>query len=299
MAGCPITGGKQLRVQPRRDDQMKKWMALPAAAVLAVSTAGLANAVEPWNQGFESDTAGWYDGSSGWHGSIDRVASTTNGIESADGDYHALVNGNDSSAPFTRFAGYSDEWDGGYTAEVDVYLDPSWATGTGFDYSVAANGSDGNHQRDYIFHVTKDTSTGALLVSGSNNTNFAPREDLENINHYEVTEAGWYTLQHSFYDNGGALAVDLNLLDADGDVLFTETRTNAADTIGGAVGGNRYGWFTFVTVEDLAIDNHKLYMTPTNPVSKDECTDGAWEGFGFKNQGQCIASIQANEKAGK
>jgi hypothetical protein len=172
------------------------------------------------------------------------------------------------SGPFSRFDGYRDTWSGTWFAEIDVYLDPSWPAGTGFDYSVAASGSDGNHQRDYIFHVTKDTSTGQLLVGGSNNTNFAPREDLENINHYNVTDAGWYTLQHMFYDAGGYLAVDLNLLDADGTVLFTETRSNTADTIPGEVGGNRYAWFTALSEDiGLAVDNHQL-VVPTSPTGK-------------------------------
>ncbi len=38
------------------------------------------------------------------------------------------------------------------------------------------------------------------------------------------------------------------------------------------------------------------------PMSKDECKDGGWITFNnptFKNQGQCVSYIQANEKAGK
>ena len=67
--------------------------------------------------------------------------------------------------------------------------------GEGFDYSVAANGTDGLHQRDFIFHVVKDASEDALLVAASNNTrvvsgDYAVRDDLEDLpNHVEVTEA--------------------------------------------------------------------------------------------------------------
>jgi hypothetical protein len=212
-----------------------------------------------WEQGFEGDASGWFDASSGGNGGITRVASGTNGIASAAGAWHALVAGDAASAPFSRFDGYRDTWFGSWTAEIDVYLDPAWAAGEGFDYSVAANGSDGNHQRDFIFHVTKDISTGMLLVAGSNNTNFATRQDLETINHYEVTAPGWYTLQHVFRDQGGALAVDLNLLDSGGNVLFTETRVTAADLIPAEVGGNRYAWFTVVDVTgELAVDQHQL-----------------------------------------
>ena len=34
---------------------------------------------------------------------------------------------------------------------------------------------------------------------------------------------------------------------------------------------------------------------PLTLDSMDQCKDGAWEGYGFKNQGQCIASIVAND----
>ena len=171
-----------------------------------------------------------------------------------------------------------------------------WALGEGFDYTVASWGSDDSHQRDFIFHLTKDTSTGALLVGGSNNTNFTPREDLENINSYEVTEAGWYTLQHRFYDDNEALSVDLNLFDSSGSNLFTETRTNAADLIPAEVGGNGYSWFTFISVEGgIEVDNHSLYKIFGTPETKKDCKKGGWEEFGFRNQGQCIRFVNTGK----
>lgn len=221
-----------------------------------------------WDQGFETSINGWSDENSDGYGLVTRVSSGTNWIASSYGSYHAIMEGDMDSGPFTRFDGYRSTWSGTWTAEIDVYLDAAWASGTGFDYSVAVTGPDDTHQRDFIFHVTKDTSTGMLLVAGSNNTNFAPREDLENINHYEVTGAGWYTFQHVFRDQGGALAVDLNLLDGNGNLLFTETRFSASDLIPQEVGGNRYGWFTFINVAGgIAVDEHQLFM-PSNLTGK-------------------------------
>ena len=249
------------------------------ALVLAfTAVAGTALAGLGWSQDFKKDASGWLDTSSDWYGSIVAIGG------------HGVVNGDEDSGPFSRFGGYEDTWPGDYVAEIDVYLDPSWATGTGFDYSVAANHTNGNHLRDFIFHVAKDTSTGKLLVAGSNNTNFAVREDLETLNHAEVTEAGWYTLRHTFRNDDGALAVDLSLVGRNGEELFTETRTNPSDTIGDVVGGNRYAWFTFVTVDDLLVDNHELRLF-AQPSSKDDCQQGGWEAFGFANQGRCVASI--------
>lgn len=213
-----------------------------------------------FSQGFEVDTSGWLDVNDSWFGNVARVASGTNGITSSEGDFHAIFEDpTDETGPFTRFDMYRDNWDGEWKASADIYLDTNWGAGEGFDYSVAANGSDGAHQRDFIFHVTKDTSTGELLVGGSNNTNFDPIENLESGNHFQVTDSGWYTFEHHFYDNSGQLAVDLNLYDAAGTLLFTETRTSVADDIATEIGGNRYGWFTNIDVDGgIAVDNTTL-----------------------------------------
>lgn len=218
--------------------------------------------VTEFAQGFEGGTDGFLDGSNNWDGTITPVASGTDGIVSPDGAQHAIFE-QGATGPFTRFDGYRAAFNGDWVAEVKVYLDTTWAPGEGFDYSVASSGSDGEHQRDFIFHVTKDSSTGDLLVGGSNNTNFSPREDLENINNYVVTNSDWYTLQHVFRNDGGVLSVDLNLVDSDGTVVWTETRTDLSDTIGvaGEVGGNRYGWFTNIDVAGgIAVDAANLIV---------------------------------------
>jgi nitrous oxidase accessory protein NosD len=230
---------------------------------------GALGAATPWDQGFEADTVGWYDQNTTWSGEVVQVASGTGGIVSSAGSFHATATQSDVNqapgdftGPFTRFDGYRDKWPGGYQAEIDIYLDTAWPLGDGFDYSVASNGQDGSHQRDFIFHVTKDTSTGGLYVAGSNNSNFAPREDLDTLsNNLEITTSGWYTFRHTFRDDGGALAVDLQVLDSGGTVLFTETRSAAADLISTEVGGNRYGWFTHITVTGgIQIDEHRLIL---------------------------------------
>ncbi|MCB2002055.1 MAG: PEP-CTERM sorting domain-containing protein [Rhodoferax sp.] len=64
-----------------------------------------------------------------------------------------------------------------------------------------------------------------------------------------------------FRNDGGVLAVDMNLLDDGGNLLYSVTRTNAADDIATTVGGNRYGWFTYNNIANLAIDNTALAAT--------------------------------------
>ena len=77
-----------------------------------------------------------------------------------------------------------------------------------------------------------------------------------------VDASSFHETSNRYYvrESGGALAVDLNLLDSGGNVLFTETRTNASDVIPDEVGGNRYAWFTFINVDGgVAVDEFELF----------------------------------------
>ena len=222
---------------------------------------------ERFSQGFETDNAGFFIGPDDWSGGLVVTASGTNGIDAADGSSYAVATQTDEAGgvtgPFTRFDGYSTDFGTGFSTQVKIYLDPTWNDGAGFDWSVAANGQDGNHQRDFIFHVTKDADTGTVLVGASNNTKFDPRNDLEENNHTSIDTAGWYTFEHNFYENAeGDLEVALSLYDDAGDWLFTEISSNTADDIAAEVGGNRYGWFTNIDVNDgIAIDSVLLIGT--------------------------------------
>lgn len=194
---------------------------------------------------------------------VTRVPTGSGGITSAAGAAHAIITpGTGFTGAFTRLGGFDSTFDSGFATSVDVYIDvsdPAVAAKTyGFDISTAVNNQSGGHRRDFIFHAAADNNTnpGAVLIAGSNNTNFAKRNDLETINHYAVTTSAWYTFQWVFRDFGdGTLAVDLNLRDAGGVVLWTETRHDASDVIATQIGGHRYMWFTFVAVAELAIDN--------------------------------------------
>jgi len=259
------------KVMSRRGIGMKSRHALALVFLAGATTMAQAGVV--YNQGFEADTAGWFDGGNGWYGGVTRVASGTGGITSASGSSHAVYtqggDPGDETGGFTRFDGYRSSWTGPYQASVDIYLDTSWAAGEGFDYSVASSNSSGSHLQDFIFHVTKDTSTGQLLVGGSNNTNFDPREDLDTINHATVTDSGWYTFEHSFYDAGdGTLAVALNLYDSNHMLLWTEVRNDGANLLATVVGGNRYGWFTNIDIGDgINVDNVTLNVVPLPPAA--------------------------------
>lgn len=242
-----------------------------------------------YEQGFEVDTSGWLDGDQlAGFGQIDRAVSGTGNITSFAGEYHAKLLGADSG-PQSEFDGFRSDWPGDWQTEIAVYLDPTViAPGEGFDYAVGLNAPNGDQIEDYIFHVAHDASTGALLIGTSNNTTFTVRSDIETLDHYEITSAGWYILQHRFYDDAGSLTVDMNVLTASRMAEFSvpyNTDVNVPD----AVGGNRYGWFaTLAVAEGLSVDDQKLIIPAPEPQGKADCQKGRWEQFGFKNQGACI-----------
>jgi hypothetical protein len=257
----------------------KSGRLLILALVLAVGFASLPAITSAlaqftvFSQGFEVDTQGWLTsiGSSNY-GTLARVNSGTDGINSATGNWHAKMGGNSTGSPtgpFSRFGSYQTNWNGGFTASIDVYLDTSWANGEGFDYSVAANRQNNTHLRDFIWHVGK--VNGNLLVNASNNSdanfNAWKLENENGSNYYTVTNSGWYTLRHIFREESGSLVVDFVLLDSAGTILHTITRTTPADDIASIVGGNRYAWFVYISVVDgLHTDNVKLAYVNQPPV---------------------------------
>jgi hypothetical protein len=162
------------------------------------------------------------------------------------------------SGAFTRYGGYSSDFpDGGYTTSADIYLDTAASlpgADLRFDWSSAINNPSGTHHRDFVFNVGTN-GTGGFVMSASNN---AGRDSSYPSNPgrdpYTIMQSGWYTLQHHFHDNGtGVLAVDMTVSKL-GTPLHTWTLSDESDTIGGTVGGNRYG--ALVDNElPLALDN--------------------------------------------
>ena len=204
------------------------------------------NDCEPiFYQGFETNYVGW----EGYGHPI-----------TLNGGYAVLP---ENLSYYTEFGGHRYTWEGKWSTELDVYLDPNWNSSQGFEYSIAINRTTGQHLRSYVYHVNKDASTGKLLLAVDHNYTYNIQEDLEfYVDNYEVTSAGWYTFQQVFYDNGiGALSVDMNLLDSSGNIVFTQTRSYPSDIILSEIGGIRFGWFTFINVEGgIKIDETELFI---------------------------------------
>ncbi len=268
----------------------KKISPVVLALVLLLTVVSVASAASfVVFDGFESETTIWFD--------LTRVPSGTNNVTSASGDYHAEVPltvwNQDAELTFTRWGGYGGTFPvGGYSTFVDVYLDTAKSLvgeDIRFDYTSAISTPAGGHRRDFIFNAGTNGS-GGFVVSASNN---APGNPAGGLSPLTISQSGWYTFKHSFYDNGfGVLAVDMSVVDADDNVLQTWTRSDPSDVIGTTVGGNRYGWFATNGFNFLAIDNSM--RSGGENFSSASCKDGGWQtltmqdGMLFDNQGQCI-----------
>ncbi len=236
-----------------------------------------------YSSDFETDTAGW-----GGSGSITRVPSGTDGIPSAGGNYFALASGS-YVGPNTQLGGYSSVWPGDWKTSIDIYFDSTWAEGSGFIYSVASNKPDGTPLRDFILQagVLNDESTGNVnkFVALADTAGSPTSDPLYHIKampadrRAEITEAGWYTVGHSFQNINGRLVVTVTLSDLSDTPIksWVIDYDWVDDVIPDDVGGNRYGWFTHAVVPGgVAIDNvtrsvsnneYSIGDGATNPVS--------------------------------
>lgn len=269
-------------------------------------------------QGFETDTNGWSGAT--------RVASGSNGVISADGAWHAESSGGtfNASGAFTTWGGYGGNAGcgtsacaaaafpaNGYVTSIDVYLDVDSITlsnDTRFDFTSAINQPSGFHRRDFGFNAgfyndTDITGTGPrFVISASNNvTRSGAFPKNPGRDPFAITDAGWYTFQHTFTDNAGVLSVELAIKDAAGAVLHTWTLSDATDIINTTVGSNRYGWFALQEIPNLAIDNAIRFDIKTQPTDKGQCKKDGWKlvvngnGEDFKNQGQCVKFVNTGK----
>lgn len=68
--------------------------------------------------------------------------------------------------------------------------------------------------------------------------------------------------------------------------------------VGSGWNGTWLSYADLVTINDTTFDFE--VAVEDELTSKDDCKDGGWESSGqFNNQGQCVASFQANERAGR
>ena len=281
---------------------MKKTALLTTAACVLVAAIGVLAATH-YFQGFETDTYDWSAGTT-------RVASGTNGVSSAAGDFHAEVA---TGGSFTRFGGYESTFpNGGYTTSVDVYLDVDGgqANDTRFDWSSAIStpAAVPLHRRDFVFNAgfyNDSDATGSgprFVISASNNATRSgafPKNPARDP--FTITASGWYTFEHRFFNAGlGVLAAELRITDLDGAPLHTWLLSDGSDIIGTTVGGHRYGWFVIQESPFLAIDNASL-LSVNLAGNASACKNNGWQsltrgdGSTFTNQGDCIQYVNTGK----
>jgi hypothetical protein len=271
----------------RRTRLLPVVTAVVALLMIPAGTASADPPPGPYFNGFEQNTAGWFNFSGG---TIHREPSGyigsgyASGIASATGNWHARL-GKDPSpdtcasgggpqpiyrGPFTNWGGYSSIFPtGGYSTRVDIYLDTAWASthfDQRFDWSSAINNTMGQHRRDFVFNA--GTEPGGFVISASNNGDrcgaFPANPGRMPIH---IVASGWYTFEHNFTGvPGGPLIVNLRVINkATNATVGTWVLSDPTDVIGVTVGGNRYGWFVQNEIDDLAIDNSErtgLVSTP-------------------------------------
>lgn len=242
----------------------------------------------PFFNGFEKNTAGWFDGTNGGSGTITRRPSGysngggyADGIPSAAGNWHARVTGDscdrtpatNCTAPFTRWGGYSSTFpQGGYLTQLDIYLDFNWSVGRvdyRFDWASSINKSDGSFLRDFVFNAgTNPDGSGGFFINASTNATRSgafPENPCPNPGPASmpsnpcrtpafIATSGWYTFRHTFRNDGGFLAVDFDIFPLGSSTPLAHWTIHAGDSMS-IVGGNRYGWIVMDEIPDLAIDN--------------------------------------------
>jgi hypothetical protein len=234
---------------------------------LALVAPHAASASPIFFNGFEVNTAGW--------SSPTRVASGTGGVTSSSGSWHATTAGSPSggAGDFTRWGGYN--FGAGdavptafqeYTTGVNIFLDVNagYTNDARLDFDSAINDSLGMFLRDFIFNcgfyndaTGPGAGTNRFVCSTSNNSQpgsaFAKNTARDP---FAISTTGWYDFQTHFYNNGGFLAADLSIFNSSSMLQHSWTLTTT-DAIG-AVGGNRYGWFDYNQISNLAFDNARL-----------------------------------------
>ena len=284
-------------------------VALAAVALGAVLVSSAA-AAPTYSNGFEETLDDWTN----FGGTITRQASGftnpggyANTVASAAGGFHARLDRRNESCfsktggggdavlcqgPLTKWGGYNSTWPaGGYTTQLDIYLDTAYATanndsfggnmacllppgnateptckGTRFDYSSAINNSSGAHLRDFGFNVSTgllgDDCSGFTVLGTTNVDRIGANPNLPG--HQCIETSGWYTFKHTFSEENGFLKVLMEIIPAGGGAATASFTITGIDPIG-SVGCNRYGWFTNQEIWGLPIDNPSMTGCGTPP----------------------------------
>jgi hypothetical protein len=282
-----------MKVLPRRG-----LLLLATALFLCLPVLGASAAPPPGSyfQGFESNTAGWFNfvGATVTRVPSGSVSTYANGVAAASGSYYARLGKEPPPphdcggkpwfvGPYTDFGGDTSAFfpPGGYSTGVDIYLDVQYAQthpDTRFDWSSEINDTTGSFRRDFVFNVGTD-ATG-FVITGGNNANRCSADpytfDPSHGPRISVTVSGWYTFKHIFTGvPGGPLTVILQLINQSTNaVIASWVRSDPSDIIGTTVGGSSDGWFVQNEFDGLAIDNTFRTGIVSTPGCEIKISDG-------------------------
>jgi hypothetical protein len=225
--------------------------------VLAINNVAWAN----WNQGFETNTDGWF----GDVQPVARVASGggTLGVPSASGGYHAevVIGPVNGDGAFTRFGGYSSVWpsSGFIYQNLDIYIDTSaGSNGDGWFLDNAVNNQAGVWIEGGGVGALKATD-GYWWIAADGDGGAYPGPAAGGVG-LQITESGWYTIQSEWIENADGLTVDRNTYIYDSSDTLLYSNLNPQQVNLSDIGGWRYGWVgaNAPTEMTLAIDNSIL-----------------------------------------
>lgn len=276
--------------------RMSGFLLISCGAALAASIpAAHAESRAPFvssHQGFEHDTAGWYDGSDagpfGWCGDITRIErgdAAAGDISPSAGNAFAAASFGGCNVfwqslgvPFGAPYGPGPELNlafnpipaAGYVTDLDVYLDPAWSGSYQGNFEFA-----GVPATTLVQYAATMFEAGYLpgdLHTGPHyfvDVEALPGQSALSVGDYSVTEAGWYTFRFAFSDSEGDVRVDFHLIDRRGGLLTTVEAIDPTNLLGpfrtpftNAVETADYttGWVWFFDIAgglSLPIDQHR------------------------------------------
>lgn len=183
------------------------------------------------------------------------------------------------------------------------------------DADALASGQTG-HKQEVGIYVTYRTGSGGYFVVGVTDGDAGGGEWAQEFKRIPVSDLPDGIVTVEFVVDGSidpaTCASDAaDIATADGCMTLTVNGSTLSDSYGSISphgvttelgNGAHPGWYSAWTTTGPEIGvNYDLTISPVTLVltTKDQCKKGGFADFDFKNQGQCIASIQANEKANK
>jgi hypothetical protein len=146
---------------------------------------------------------------------------------------------------------------GGYYNAIDVYLDPNWDEGEGFEYTVSFQMVEDPFPNFHYLNFMSVRVEGGELWVGD----------------YLVEEPEWYTFRHNFGSHDGAPEVDFELL-RNGDVMTAFGLEAALSPVNDVLEvvefykfdigdiSNGYSWFSTITEGlQLPVDNYRVVLS--------------------------------------